>query len=129
MHMHQKWRLKHQVLTNKQKLTLTFRAILELSIVIAFGYWGFHFSNRDWVKIVFLFFFPIVGFGIWGAIDFHQFENAELFRLVEELIISLIASYGLYLSNQTLFSLFLASLTIIYHILVYSFGERLLKTE
>lgn len=116
------------ILTNQQKLNLTLRAVLEFGIVLAFGFWGYNLGNNEGSKLFLLLLFPIVGFGIWGAIDFHQLEkNAELYRLIEELLISFIASYGLYTIGQTVLAVSLAVLTIIYHILVYSFGERLLQ--
>jgi len=116
------------MLTNAQKINLTLRAVLEFGIVIALGIWGYHSGTTGATSIVFLILFPIVGFGIWGSVDFSQFEQTgEYFRLVEELIISLLAAYGLYTSGQVAFSVFMASLTLIYHLLVYVTGERLLK--
>ena len=116
------------MLTKSQKLNLVLRVILETSIVLALAYWGYATGNNATSRIVFLVLFPLVGFGIWGLIDFHQIKkNAEYFRLAQELIISLVAAYGLYTSGQTMFSLGMAALTVIYHILVYSSGERLLK--
>jgi hypothetical protein len=116
------------MLTRSQTVNLTLRAVLELSIVLAFGYWGYETGTTEASRIGFLVLFPVVGFGIWGAIDFHQLgKNAEYFRLVQELVISLLAAYGLYLSGQMVFAVSLAALTIVYHVLVYLSGERLLK--
>lgn len=116
------------MLTKSQKLNLALRAILEISIVLAFAYWGYTTGNNAASRIIFLVLFPLVGFGVWGAIDFHQVKkNAEYFRLIQELVISFIAAYGLYVSGQTTLSLCMVALTIFYHILVYLSGERLLK--
>jgi hypothetical protein len=116
------------MLTGAQKVNLALRAALELGIVVALGYWGYAAGSSEGTKMGFLVLFPVVGFGIWGAIDFRQVgKNAEYFRLVQELVISFIAAYGLYASGQAMFALSLAALTIVYHALVYATGERLLK--
>ena len=107
---------------------LVLRAILETGTVVALGYWEYSAGSSEAAKIGFLVLFPVVGFGIWGAIDFRQVgKNAEYYRLVQELLISLIAAYGLYVSEQPPFALSLAALTIVYHALVYFTGERLLN--
>ncbi|MCB2204821.1 YrdB family protein [bacterium] len=113
-----------------QKRNLTLRALLEMGIVAALGYWGYVTGDTAASSIVFLIVFPVVGFGIWGAIDFHQLgKHAEYFRLGEELVISLLAAYGLYAAEAPALALLLAILTIVYHTLVYTSGERLLKEQ
>ena len=118
------------MLTKSQRLNLLLRAILEISIILALAFWGYSTGNNTLSRIIFLILFPMVGFGIWGAIDFHQFSKyGEYFRLIQELIISLGAAWGLYVSGEVTFSWFLVILTIIYHLLVYLSGEKLLKND
>jgi hypothetical protein len=118
------------MLTKSQKLNLLLRAILEISIIMALAFWGYSTGNNILSRIIFLVLFTMVGFGIWGAIDFHQFSKyAEYFRLIQELMISLVAAWGLYVSGEVTFSWFLVILTIIYHLLVYLSGEKLLKND
>ena len=73
---------------------------------------------------------PLIGFGIWGTIDFRDAGAlSEIYRLAEELIISGLAAYAFFLAEQPQFALILASLSIIYHSLVYLIGDRLLKAK
>ena len=71
-----------------------------------------------------------LGFGIWGAVDFHQAGRmAEPLRLIEELVISGLAALALYATGQHVLGLAFVTLSIIYHLLVYLAGGRLLKTQ
>ena len=109
-------------------LNLTLRALLELGIVLAFAYWGFQAGTSTAGKIVLAIAAPVVGFGFWGMVDFHQAGSlSEPLRLLEELIISGLAALALYLAGQHVLGWALALLSIIYHVLVYLSGERLLK--
>ena len=45
--------------------------------------------------------YPLIGFGFWGAVDFHQFGRlSEWLRLMQELVISGMAAFALYITGQ-----------------------------
>jgi hypothetical protein len=107
---------------------LALRALMETSIVLALAFWGYQSGNSTGMKILFGIIAPLIGFGIWGAIDFHQAGNiAEPLRLIEELIISGLAALALYVTGQHVLGWTLGLLSIVYHALVYISGGRLLK--
>ena len=71
---------------------------------------------------------PLVGFGLWGFVDFRQVgQLAEPLRLGEELVISGLAASAWYLAGQHLLGLALAALSVIHHALVYLLGDKLLR--
>lgn len=71
---------------------------------------------------------PTVGFGLWGAVDFHQAGRlAEPLRLVQELAISGLAAVALYLTGQHGLGIARGALSLVSHTLVYATGDRLLK--
>ena len=109
---------------------LALRAIMETGIVAAFAYWGFQSGQTTGMKILFAIGAPILGFGFWGAVDFHQAGRmAEPLRLIEELFISGLAAVALYEAGQPVLGWVLGALSIVYHLLVYLSGGRLLKTQ
>lgn len=103
---------------------------METGIVLAFGYWGFHTGNNTWIHIILAIITPLVGFGFWGLVDFRNAgKYAETLRFVQELVISGLASVALYAKGVHLLGLTLAMLSIVYHLLVYLIGDRLLKNK
>ena len=101
---------------------------MELGIVLALAYWGYQTGNNLGTKILLGIVAPVLGFGFWGAIDFHQAGNmAEPLRLIEELVISGLAAFALYVAGQHALGWAIGSLSIVYHTLVYISGGRLLK--
>ena len=101
---------------------------MELGIVLAFAYWGFQTGGSTGTKILLAVGAPIIGFGFWGVVDFHQAGRlSEPLRLVEELVISGLAAVALYVAGQQTLGLVLGLLTIVYHASMYLSGERLLK--
>jgi hypothetical protein len=117
-------------MTKIQGGNLALRAIMETGIVVAFAYWGYQTGQTTGMKILFAIGAPILGFGFWGTVDFHQAGRiAELLRLIEELLISGLAAIALYVVGQHTLGWAFAALSIIYHVLVYLSGGRLLKTQ
>ena len=101
---------------------------MELGIVLAFGYWGYQTGEGTAMKILLAIGAPIVGFGFWGAVDFHQVGRlSEPLRLVEELVISGLAAAALYVAGQQTLGFILGLLSIVYHASMVLSGERLLK--
>ena len=116
-------------MTKLDALKLALRATMETGIVLALAYWGYQTGPTTATKILLAIGAPILGFGVWGAVDFHQLGRiAETVRLIEELLISGLAAFALYAVGQPMLGWVLAGLSIVYHILVYVSGGRLLKT-
>ena len=91
-------------------------------------YWGFHTGQNLSNKIILGISSPLLIFGFWGLVDFHDAGNkAEILRLIQELFLSGLAVIALYLAGQHLLGWILGSLSIIHHVLVYLLGDTLLK--
>ena len=106
------------------------RALMELGIVLAFGYWGFHTGNNKTAHILLGIFTPLIAFGFWGVVDFHNAGKfSELYRLLQELIISLLAGFAVYSKGALAFGISLAILSLVYHALVYLNGDKILKNK
>ncbi len=111
-----------------QGFNLGLRAIMELSIVLAFAYWGYQTGTSTATKILLGIGAPVVGFGFWGVIDFHQAGRlSEPLRLIEELVISGLAALALYAAGQHALGIALALLSLVYHTLMVASGQPLLK--
>jgi hypothetical protein len=114
--------------TSAQRLNLLLRVAMEVGVVAALATWGVHTGESTAAKIVLGLATPAVGFGIWGAVDFHQTGRiAEPLRLLQELSISGLAAVAWYMAGQPALGVALAALSVVYHALVYLTGERLLK--
>ena len=104
------------------------RGIMEVGLVAAFAYWGFHTGSTYSTKIILCIVAPLVGFGVWGWVDFHESgKYSEWYRLTEELVISGGAAWALFLADQPVFGWIMITLTVVHHILIYVLGYRLLK--
>lgn len=116
-------------MTALERFNLTLRAAMELGIVAALGYWGYRAGGDSLaLKTAFAIGAPLLGFGVWGSVDFRRAgQFAEPLRLCEELLISGLAALALYATGQHLLGLGLATLSIVYHALLYASGGRLLK--
>ena len=105
----------------------TLRAVLELGVVLALAYWGADTATNTIGKLVVGIGAPLIGFGIWGAVDFRRAGRwAEPLRLIEELAISAAAALALYSTGATGLGWALMGLSIGYHAAVYAAGRRLL---
>jgi Protein of unknown function (DUF2568) len=112
----------------RQALTVGLRALMEAGIVGAFAYWGYQAGAGTGMKILLAISAPAVGFGFWGAVDFHQAGRlAEPLRLLQELAISGLAAAALYAAGQHLLGGVLGLVSVVCHALVYLQGGRLLK--
>lgn len=111
-----------------QRLTLVLRVVMEAGIVAGFAYWGYQAGTSTATRTVFAVGAPLLGFGFWGAVDFHQAGRlAEPLRLIQELVISGLAAVALYAAGQHILGWALGGLSAGYHALVYLQGGRLLK--
>ncbi len=114
-------------MTSMQRLNLTLRVLMEIGVIVALANWGIHTGNGAAAKIFLGVGAPVVGFGLWGAVDFHRSGLGEPLRLVQELVISGVAAAAWYTAGQHVAGIALFVLSIVYHSLVYASGERLLK--
>ncbi len=111
-------------------VNLMLRILLEVGVVLGFAYWGFHTGNGTAAKVLLGVGAPVVGFGFWGAIDFHHAGRAaEGLRLIQELGLSGLAALAWSAAGQYALGAAVAALSVIYHSLVYVSGERLLKSR
>ncbi len=114
-------------MTAIERVNLTLRAVMEFGVVVGFAYWGYQAGGRPATKLGLAIVTPVVGFGIWGAVDFHQFGRAaELLRLAEEMLLSGLAAAAFYAAGRHALGWTLAGLSVVYHVLVYASGARLL---
>ncbi len=118
------------MLTPAQRLLLFLRVLIEIGVVGALAFWGVNLGGSTAAKVALGIGAPALGFGFWGAIDFHQAGRlAEPLRLAQELIVSLLAALALYGAGSHGLGAALGGLSIVYHALVYASGERLLKAS
>ena len=109
-------------------VNLALRVLMEIGIVAGLAYWGFHIGHTTAAEVGLGIAAPVVGFGVWGALDFRDAgAHAELLRLIEELTISGLAAVALLAAGQPLYGAALAAVSVAHHVLVYAIGERLLK--
>ena len=109
-------------------INVALRAVMEIGIVTAFGFWGYRVGNSTLMKILLAIAVPMAGFGFWGAVDFHQLGSAaEFVRLVQELILSILAAFAFYISGLHTLAWILFVLSAIHHSLIYILGDRLIK--
>jgi Protein of unknown function (DUF2568) len=114
--------------TTPQRINLILRVAMETGIVVALGFWGYHVGGSTSSRIGLMIVTPLVGLGLWGAVDFHQAGRlAEPLRLAQELIISGLAATAWYTAGHHAAGIALGTLSLIYHALVYASGARLLK--
>jgi hypothetical protein len=112
-----------------QKLNLTLRVLLELGVIAALAYWGVHAGQSAFAKVLLGIGVPLVGFGLWGAVDFHRSPHGEILRLVQEFVISGVAAAAWYAAGPHVLAIALGGLSVVYHTAVYASGERLLKSH
>jgi hypothetical protein len=109
-------------------LTLALRVLMEVGIVVGLAYWGAHAGGTTAERILLGIAAPVIGFGFWGAVDFHQAGRlAEPLRLIQELVVSGLAALALYATGRHAVGVGLAGLSLVYHALVYLSGRTLLQ--
>ena len=114
-------------MTTTQRLSLGLRVLMEVGVVLALGYWGFHTGHGTGPKLLLGIGAPLLGFGFWGAVDFHSRRHAEVMRLIQELAISGLAALACYATGQRALGIALGALSVGYHLFVYASGETLLE--
>ncbi len=116
-------------MTGKQAVLLVLRVLMEIGVVGGLAFWGFSTGNSTATKLFLGLGAPALGFGFWGAVDFHQAGRlGEPLRLLQELFVSIVAALALVETGQDALAMALAVLLILYHALVYAFGTTLLRT-
>lgn len=115
-------------MTVLQPFNLAMRGVMEAGIVAGFAFWGWHAGTGPATKAALAIGAPVIGFGFWGAVDFHRAgAMAEPLRLIQELAISLLAALAFYAAGAQALAWALAALSLVHHALVYALGGRLLK--
>jgi hypothetical protein len=118
----------HAILGALKWFNVALRGVMELGIVVAMGYWGYQAGNSVVAKVLLGILAPLIVFGFWGLVDFHQAGRmAEPLRLTQELLICGLAAVALYVAGQPALGWVLVVITIVQHSLVYLLGETLLK--
>ena len=111
-------------------LNVVLRAVMEVGIVVALGYWGYQTGKNMGTKLLLGIGAPVLGFGFWGAVDFHQAGRlAEPLRLTQELVVSGLAVFAWYITGQHVLGWALGLLIIVHHALVYLLGDTLLTHQ
>ncbi len=83
-------------------INLGIRGVMETGIVAGLSYWGYVLGKTTGMKILLAILIPSIGFGFWGAVDFHQVSlNPELFRLIQEFNNFSLSSFGNLLYRST----------------------------
>lgn len=107
---------------------LGLRSLMELGLVIALGFVGYHLGGSVALRWVLVGALPVAGFGFWGMVDFHQAgAAAEPLRLAQELVVSGAAAVGWYWAGQHVLGWALGAVSLLHHALVYPLGGTLLK--
>ena len=115
------------VMTTSERINLLLRVTMETGVVAALGFWGYHAGGSTAARIGLMVAAPALGFGLWGAVDFHQAGRlGEPLRLVQELTISALAAVAWYVAGHHGLGIALGALSLAYHLLVYATGGRLL---
>ncbi len=92
-------------------------------MVCGLGYWGYRTSG-----VILAVTAPVIGFGFWGAVDFHQTGHAaEPLRLIQELTVSGLAAAAFYSAGNHLLGWTLGTISVVHHAFVYATGNKLLK--
>jgi hypothetical protein len=117
-------------LSSMQWLVLALRGVMETGIVVGLAFWGARTGSSTIEKVALAIGAPVLLFGFWGLVDFRQAGRAaEPLRLVQELVISGLASLAVWVAGQPLLGVLLALVSIVYHGLVYATGGRLLRAD
>lgn len=104
------------------------RGVMEFGVIAAMAYWGYQTGTSHFIKLVFAVLAPVIAFGFWGLVDFHNAgSHAELLRLVQELLITGIAALALFNAGQHILAWIFGIISILHHSLVYLLGQTLLK--
>lgn len=115
-------------MTIPERINLALRSLMEIGIVCGLGYWGYFAGGTAMEKMALAVAAPVVGFGIWGMIDFRQAgAMAEPLRLVQELVISGLAAVALYAAGAHILAWTLAGVSAVHHAMVHALDGRLIK--
>jgi pimeloyl-ACP methyl ester carboxylesterase len=94
------------------------RGLMELGIVIALGVWGYKTGNSAVMKILLCIVTPLVGFGLWGLVDFSGAGlMAEPLRLIQELLITGLAAIAWHSTGAQAWGWALGISSIVHHTL------------
>ncbi len=119
----------HSIVGVLRWFNVALRGLMEFGIVAATAYWGYRAGSNLVTSILFGTLAPLIVFGFWGLVDFHQFGRvAEALRLSQELIICGLVTAALYAAGQPALAWAFGLIAIFQHSLVYLLGDTLLKS-
>ena len=107
---------------------LAARAVLEVGIVAATAWYGYTLAGDTPTRLALAVLVPLAVFGFWATVDFRfAGRRGETLRLLQELVVTAVASGALYESGHHILAGALLALSVVHHAAVYLLGERLLK--
>ena len=109
---------------------LVLRWVMELGVIAGLAVWGYQLGSTPVMSTVLAILVPLVGFTIWGLVDFEKVaRSGETLRLIEELLLAGIAAAGfLYVGDEYL-GWALIIVTVAHHSLVFISGDRLVDRD
>jgi len=98
---------------------------LELSMLAAFGYWGYKIGNGLVVKWLLALALPLIAGVLWGYVLAPKapYRLDTNIRVVVELMLFLLAAYALYRLGHATLAVVFAALAVIVQVLFLTLGE------
>jgi len=99
--------------------------LLEIAMIIAIGYWGFHQGRTSLTKYSIAIVLPIVAIILWGffAAPKSEYRLAFPLRIVFELCLFAIASFLLYQTGNSKLATWFAVIALTNEIVAYFFKQ------
>ena len=119
---------RHENIGALRWFNVALRGVMEFGIVVVMAFWGYQAGSGLVAKILLAILAPLIVFGFWGLVDFHQAGRiAEPLRLVQELLICGLVVVALFATGQLAFAWAFGLIAVVQHSLVYLLGDTLLK--
>jgi hypothetical protein len=109
---------------NTNPINLTVRFLLEIAMLIALGYWGWHLA-ADWTRYIYAAGIPVIAAVLWGVFRIQNdpkpapVEIPGMVRLLLELGLFGFASWALYDLGDVRLCLTVAIIVIIHYMVSY----------
>lgn len=96
------------------------RFILEVTALLALGYWGFEAGTEVWHKVLFGFTAPILMAALWGTFISPKAPKRlhEVPRLILEIVLFTLAATAMYVSGLELLSVIFMLTAIVISVLI-----------
>jgi hypothetical protein len=109
---------------NRNPINLAVRFLLEVAMLIALGYWGFHLA-ADWPRYVYATGIPVIAAVLWGVFRIQNdpkpapVEVPGMIRLLLELGLFGFASWALFDLGYTQQSIIMAIIVVVHYAVSY----------